>query len=74
MKTKELFRKEVLDVNANRIGRISDVDFDMNEGVINHIVVKAGITKKYDVSLDKIDRIGDKIILKITEDELGKRQ
>ena len=73
MNTKELFGKEVLDVNANRIGKVSDIDFDMQQGVINHIVIKAGLTKKYHITLDKIEKIGDKVILKITEDELGKK-
>jgi len=45
----------------------------MEQGVINHIVVKAGLTKKYAITLDKIDKIGDKVILKIGEDELGKK-
>jgi sporulation protein YlmC with PRC-barrel domain len=73
MNTKELFSKEVLDVSANRIGKVVDMDFDMQQGVINYIIVKAGLTKKYYISLDKIDKIGDKIILKIGEDELGKK-
>jgi len=73
MNTKELFSKEVLDVNANRVGKVADIDFDMRQGVINHIVVKAGLTKKYDVSLDKIDKIGDKIVLRIGGYELGKK-
>lgn len=66
MNTKELFGKEVLDVNANRVGKVADIDFDMRQGVINHIVVKAGLTKKYDVSLDKI-------VLSIGGYELGKK-
>jgi len=73
MNTKELMGKEVLDVNAKRIGKVSDMDFDIQQGVINHIVVKAGFTKKYDITLDKIDKIGDKIILNISEVELGKK-
>ena len=56
MNTQELFGKEVLDINANKIGKVSDMDFDMQQGVINHIVVKAGLTKKYDINLDKIDK------------------
>jgi len=73
MNTKELFGKEVLDVDANRIGKVSDMDFDIRQGVINHIVVKAGLTKKYAITLDRIDKIGDKIILKIGENELQKK-
>jgi sporulation protein YlmC with PRC-barrel domain len=73
MNTKELLGKEILDVNAKRIGKISDIDFDIQQGTINYIVAKAGLTKKYDIGLDKIDKIGDKIILKIGEDELRKK-
>jgi PRC-barrel domain. len=70
MNTKELFSKEVLDANANKIGKVIDMDFDMEQGTIDHIVVKAGLTKKYHIALDKIEKIGDKIILKVKEDEL----
>jgi len=38
MNTKELLGKEVLDVSANRIGKVVDIDFDMQQGVINHMV------------------------------------
>ena len=73
MNTKELFGKEVLDISANKIGKVSDIDFDMQQGIINHIVIKAGLTKKYHITLDKIDKIGDKVILRIGEEELRKK-
>ncbi|MFC1929529.1 PRC-barrel domain-containing protein [Chloroflexota bacterium] len=73
MNTSELFGKEVLDSSANKIGKVVDLDFDMQTGMINHIVIKAGLTKRYTVSLDKIDKIGDRIVLKIGQDELQKR-
>jgi sporulation protein YlmC with PRC-barrel domain len=73
MNTKELLGKRVLDVNANKIGKVADMDFNMQEGVINSIVVKAGLTSKFHVSLDKIGKIGDEIMLRISKDELGKR-
>ncbi|MFC2069244.1 PRC-barrel domain-containing protein [Chloroflexota bacterium] len=73
MNTKELFGKEVLDVNAIKVGKVNDIDFDLTQGVIHHIIVKAGLVKKRIVSLDKIDKLGDKLILGITEDELGKK-
>jgi len=72
MNTKELLGKRVLDVNANKIGKVADMDFNMQEGVINSIVVKAGLTKKFHISLDKIGKIGDEIMLRISKDELGK--
>jgi len=71
MNTKELFSKRVLDVNANKIGKVPDMDFNMQEGVINSIVVKAGLTKKFHISLDKIGKIGDDIMLRISKDKLG---
>ena len=73
MNTRELFGKEVLDVNANKIGKVVDLDFDMQKGMIDHIIVKAGLTKRYAVSLDKIDKIGDRIVLKTGEEELQKK-
>jgi sporulation protein YlmC with PRC-barrel domain len=73
MNTHELFGKEVLDASANKIGKVVDLDFDMQKGMIDHVVVKAGLTKRYAVSLDKIDKIGDRILLKIVEDELQKK-
>jgi len=72
MNAKELLGKEILDVNARRVGKVGDIGMDMQQGVISHIVVKAGLIKKYHVSLDKIDKIGDQVILKIREDELRK--
>ena len=73
MNTKELFSKRVLDVNANKIGKVTDMDFNIQKGLINSIVVKAGLTKKYHIGLDKIGKIGDDIMLKISKDELGRK-
>ena len=73
MNTHELFGKEVLDVSANKIGKVVDLDFDTQKGMIDHIIVKAGLTKRYAFSLDKIDKIGDTIVLKIGKDELQKK-
>jgi sporulation protein YlmC with PRC-barrel domain len=73
MNTKELFSKRVLDANANEIGKVADMDFNIEKGAINGIVVKAGLTKKYHIGLDKIGRIGDDIVLKISKDELGRK-
>ena len=73
MNTKELFSKRVLDVNANKIGKVTDMDFNIQKGLINSIVVKAGLTKKYHISLDKTGKIGDEIMLKISKGELGSK-
>ncbi len=72
MNTGELFGKEVLDTNANSIGKISDIDFDLEESTITHIVVKAGLGKRYHIKTDKIDKVGDKVILNVGKDKIAK--
>ena len=70
MYTNKLFGKEVLDIDANRIGKVVDIDVDLVEGIINHLVIKSGLMKKLVIGLDKIDKMGDRIILKARADEL----
>jgi sporulation protein YlmC with PRC-barrel domain len=73
MNAKELFDREVLDADAKTIGKVIDIGFDIQQGVITHIVVRGGLVKEYDVGFDAIARIGDRIILKIAEDELKRK-
>jgi sporulation protein YlmC with PRC-barrel domain len=68
--TNDLFGKEVLDTNANRVGKVADIDVDLLQGIVYHFTVKAGLTKKYIIGLDKIHKIGDKIILTIAQEDL----
>ena len=70
MKIKELFLKQVLDKNANDIGRIDNADFDNETGEIKtldialkkNIISSTNITK---INYEDIATIGDYIILKI---------
>jgi len=73
MNTKKLFNKEVLDSQGNVIGRVDDVNVDMDKRTVSSIVVKTGLLKKIDINLDKITTIGDKIILNIKKDELPQK-
>jgi sporulation protein YlmC with PRC-barrel domain len=73
MNARKLFNKEVIDAQGNKIGRVADLDVDMVNGVINHIIVASGLIKKYEIKLEKIMTIGDKVILKIQKDELQKK-
>ncbi len=70
MKAKDLLGKEVLDSNAKTIGKVNDFEIDIARGIVEHINVKAGLSKGYVVGLDKIQVVGDRIILTVTEDEL----
>ena len=65
-----IMRKEVLDKNANKIGLVVDIDYNFPAWTINYLVVRTGILKKINIGVEKIDKIGDKVILKVTKDEL----
>lgn len=72
--TKELIGKEVLNKDVLLIGKIVDVEFDIDDYTIESLIVSKGgiqetlnISKSEDViPIDMISRIGDKIILKDT--------
>ena len=55
------------------IGKVCDIEFDINQGVISNVVVKAGMIRKYDVKFDNIAKIGDKIVLRVSEEELKRK-
>jgi sporulation protein YlmC with PRC-barrel domain len=72
MHTSELLRKQVLDKNGNNIGTVADIDITLPMWTVNQITVKMGMLKKLPIGIDMIDKVGDKVILKITRDELQK--
>jgi sporulation protein YlmC with PRC-barrel domain len=71
MHISKIMGKGVLDINANMVGKVDDIDVDISSWKINHLVIKLGLIKKLPVNVDKIDKIGDKVILKVTKAELG---
>ena len=73
MNTRQLFGREVLDANAKLIGKVIDMEFDKQQGVIDYLIVKAGIVKQYEISFEKIAAIGEKILLNIDEDQLKRK-
>ena len=72
MHTSELLRKQVLDKNGNNVGKVVDIDINLPVWNVNQITVKIGMMKKLLIGIDMIDKVGDKVILKITRDELQK--
>ena len=72
MHTSELLRKQVLDKNGNDVGKVVDIDINLPVWSVNQITVKIGMMKKLLIGIDMIDKVGDKVILKITRDELQK--
>jgi sporulation protein YlmC with PRC-barrel domain len=72
MNTSELIGKEVLDKSGNNVGRVVDVGIDFPQWTVSSLLVKVGIIKKIPIEVDKIDKTGDKIILKIARADLEK--
>ena len=72
MRASELLGKQVLDKNGNNIGKVADIDINLPMWTVNQITVKIGMMKKLPISVDMIDKVGDKVILKITRDQLQK--
>lgn len=74
---KELVGKEVLGNDVKVMGKVVDVDFDIDEETIESIIVtKGGIQETLNISkselvipFDTISKIGDKVILKDIFDE-----
>ena len=72
MNATEILGKQVLDKSGNNVGKIVDVRINFPQWTIIHLEVKIGIIKKTMIGVDKVEKVGDKIILNITKDELEK--
>ena len=74
---KELVGKEVLGTDIMSMGKVVDVEVDLEDNLIESIIVsKGGIQESLNISkselvipFDMISKIGDKIILKDVFDE-----
>ncbi len=70
MKAKDLMGRKVYDKDAIEVGKINDFEVNTTTFAIEKIYIKAGLTTYYKTEPDKIDRIGDTIILSIPKGEL----
>jgi sporulation protein YlmC with PRC-barrel domain len=68
----EFQKKEVLDVNANKVGEIVDVELDFQRGAVLYYVLKTRIFKKIYITPDTIDKVGEKVFLKTGKEDLDK--
>lgn len=66
----ELKGKEVVDDNGNKVGEISDVEWNPNSNRVESLVVtegtgaKIGMGEKRIISYNDVDSIGEKVLLK----------
>jgi sporulation protein YlmC with PRC-barrel domain len=72
MYIKEIIGKMVIDKNANTIGTVVDANVTFLGWEVKYLLVKIGLIKKLNIEINKVDKLGDKIILNVAEDELAK--
>ena len=70
MKSSELIGREVIDANARVIGSVKALDIDVKKWTVNGIIVKTGFIKKLLILTSDIDKVGDKVMLKVTIDKI----
>ena len=70
MKAKELFGKEVIDVNAKVVGKITDMEIDIKKASISSILVKSGFSKKVTIAPGDVEKVGDKVFIKIPKEKI----
>jgi sporulation protein YlmC with PRC-barrel domain len=73
MRCSDLIGKEVLDAEAKSVGYVRDIDFEVDKWNVISIVVKTGFIKKVLIPVSTIDKIGDRVILKISADKIQKK-
>ncbi|MGA9049076.1 MAG: PRC-barrel domain-containing protein [Dehalococcoidia bacterium] len=72
MRSRELIGKEVIDANAKIIGPVRDVELDLKKWTVTALIVRAGFIKKLTILTTDIDKIGDKVMLKVAVDKIQK--
>ena len=72
MRSSELLGKEVIDVGARIVGRVKDVEIDPVKWNVTGIIVTTGFMRTRTLLTGDIDKVGDKIVLKVASDKLHK--
>lgn len=73
MRCSDLIGKEVLDAEAKSVGHVRDIDIDVDKWTVTSIVVKPGFIKKIPIPVSNIEKIGDRVILKVAADKMQKK-
>jgi len=70
MRIKTLLGKKVYDSDAITIGKITDAEFNEETYQLVAVEVSQGIMKKHRVEVEKIDKLGDSVILNVKQLDL----
>ncbi|MGB9844250.1 PRC-barrel domain-containing protein [Methanothermobacter tenebrarum] len=69
MLVSEFLGKKVLDKNAIEVGKVSDMDIDLENGMINSVIISKGELalrpQTFIVNIDEIQKVGDYVIIDI---------
>ena len=72
MKSREIIGKEVIDAEAKTIGSVQDLEIDLTKWTVSGIIVKRGFMRKISIPAGNIDKVGDKVVLKVAMDKIQK--
>jgi sporulation protein YlmC with PRC-barrel domain len=72
MKSREIIGKEVIDSEAKIIGPVQDIEIDIIKWTVSGLIVKKGFMKKITIAAGNIDKVGDKVVLKVVSDKIQK--
>jgi sporulation protein YlmC with PRC-barrel domain len=72
MRSRELVGKEVIDAGARVIGRVKDIEIDPVKWNVTGIIVTTGFMRARNVLTGDIDKVGDKVVLKVVADKIQK--
>jgi len=70
MQLNEITGKKILDSNANSVGKAEDLECDIQTWKVTPLVVKVGYTTSTAVPIEQVSKVGEKIILKVTKEDL----
>jgi len=72
MMSRELIGKEVIDAGARIVGRVKDVEIDPAKWNVSGIIVSTGFMRTRTILTGDIDKVGDKVVLKVVSDKKHK--
>ena len=72
MKSREILGKEVIDAEARRVGTVQELEIDVIKWAVTGIIVKKGFLRKVTIAAGTIDKVGDKVVLKVATDKIQK--
>jgi sporulation protein YlmC with PRC-barrel domain len=72
MRSREIIGKEVLDAEAKSIGSVQDLEIDLTKWTVSGLIIKRGFMRKITITAGNIDKVGDKVVLKVAFEKIQK--